>query len=158
MEVIYRKTADLIPYENNPRKIDGAVEAVANSIREFGFKVPIITDAEGVIIAGHTRLAAAEMLGLEEVPTLVADDLTDEQARAYRLADNKTAEASKWDISKLVEELDGIGMDMTQFGFFSEEEKEHKQDLDTGKELSLDDFMDESFQCTCPECGFRFNE
>lgn len=112
------RTADLIPYENNPRNNDDAVDAVAASIREFGFKVPIIVDKNNVIIAGHTRLKAAEKIGMETVPVVRADDLTEEQAKAFRLADNKTAELAGWDFAKLeveLAELDDI--DMSQFGF-----------------------------------------
>lgn len=92
---------ELHEYENNPRNNDGAVEAVAESIREFGFKVPIVIDTNGVVVAGHTRLLAARQLGLSAVPCIVADDLTDEQIRAFRLADNKTAELAGWDFAKL---------------------------------------------------------
>ena len=108
----------LRPYENNPRINDGAVEAVAKSIDEFGFKVPIVVDSDYVIIAGHTRLKAAERLGLKTVPVVIADDLTEEQARAFRLADNKTAELAEWDFEKLNEELGDItDLDMQDFGF-----------------------------------------
>lgn len=105
------------PYKNNPRKNDEAVSAVAASIREFGFKQPIVVDADGVIIVGHTRYKAAQMLGLETVPVLVADDLSDDKAKAYRLADNKTNELAEWDLSALEMELENINMDMEQFGF-----------------------------------------
>ena len=111
--------AELKEYENNPRRIgDDAIEAVANSIRQFGFKSPIIIDKDNVIVAGHTRLAAAKKLGLKEVPCIVADDLSEEQVRAYRLADNKTAELSGWDFIKLDIELEGIlDIDMAELGF-----------------------------------------
>lgn len=106
------------PYENNPRINDDAVDAVASSIREFGFQSPIIVDRDMVIIAGHTRLKAAKRLGLDTVPVIVARNLTDEQARAYRLADNKTGELAEWDYDLLDVELDGIlDIDMTEFGF-----------------------------------------
>lgn len=114
------KTADLIPYENNPRNNDAAVDAVANSIKQFGFKVPIVIDANNVIVAGHTRLKAAEKLGLDKVPCIVADDLTEEQIKAFRLADNKTAELAEWDFEKLeseLQELADLDVEMAQFGF-----------------------------------------
>lgn len=113
------KTNDLKPYENNPRNNDTAVEAVANSIREFGFKVPIVIDKNNVIVAGHTRWKAANMLGLEKVPCIVADDLTDEQVKAFRLADNKTAELAEWDFEKLEAELAELAdeFQMDEFGF-----------------------------------------
>ena len=114
------KTADLIPYENNPRNNDAAVDAVANSIKQFGFKVPIVIDKDNVIVAGHTRLKAAEKLGLDKVPCIVADDLTEEQIKAFRLADNKTAELAEWDFEKLeseLQELADLDVEMAQFGF-----------------------------------------
>lgn len=110
--------AALKPYEKNPRKNDEAVAAVAASIREFGFRVPIICDADHVIICGHTRLKAAEMLGLEEIPVIVADDLTPEQVRAFRLADNKTAELAEWDDELLYKEIGDLpSFDWSAFGF-----------------------------------------
>ena len=109
-------------YESNPRHNENAVEAVANSIREFGFKVPIIIDKDNVIVAGHTRLKAAKLLGLDKVPCIVADDLTPEQIKAFRVADNKTAELAEWDFELLeseLAELEAIDFDMSQFGFSS---------------------------------------
>lgn len=117
MKIEYLNIADIQPYENNPRNNDDAVEYVANSIREFGFKVPIIIDRNNVIVAGHTRLKASELLGLTEVPCIRADDLTDEQIKAFRLADNKVSEIATWNMDLLREELDGIEMAMEEFGF-----------------------------------------
>lgn len=110
------------PYDRNPRKNDGAVEALANSITEFGFKNPIIVDKDLVIIAGHTRLKAAKLLGLKEVPVVVASDLSEAQTRAYRLADNKIGELAEWDDDLLQEELDALDdeFDMEDFGFEAE--------------------------------------
>ena len=106
------------PYPNNPRKNEHAVEPVANSIREFGFKQPIVIDKNNTIIAGHTRLLAAKGLGLTEVPVIVADDLTPEQVKAYRLADNKIGELAGWDFAQLDIELGDIAdIDMSNFGF-----------------------------------------
>ena len=126
MQVVEKKLKDIKPYEKNPRKNDSAVDAVANSISQFGFKVPVVIDNDGVIVCGHTRYKAAKKLGLEKVPCVVADDLTDEQIKAYRLADNKVSELAEWDIDLLGEELDGIfDIDMSDFGFdLSEEEEE----------------------------------
>lgn len=107
---------EIKPYKNNPRLNDEAVDAVANSIKEFGFKVPIIIDRNNVIIAGHTRLKAAKRLRLKEIPVVVADDLTDDQIRAFRLADNKVGEIAEWDLGKLDQELENVLMDMEQFG------------------------------------------
>lgn len=118
MKIIEKKLSDLIPYENNPRNNDGAVDAVAASIKEFGFKVPIVIDKDNVIIAGHTRYKASEKLKLEKVPCIVADDLTEQQIKAYRLADNKVGELADWDFGALEMELEGIDeIDMEQFGF-----------------------------------------
>lgn len=111
---------DLKEYENNPRKNEGAVDAVAESIREFGWKVPLVIDKEGVIVAGHTRLKAARRLGLETVPCIVADDLTPEQVKAFRLADNKVSEIAEWDfeiLEKELSELSEMDFDMSAFGF-----------------------------------------
>ena len=117
MNIVMKQITELKEYENNPRNNDAAVDAVAKSIEEFGFKVPIVVTSKNVIIAGHTRLKASIKLGLLEVPCIIADDLTDEQVKAFRLADNKTAELASWDFSKLEEELSLIEMDMLQFGF-----------------------------------------
>lgn len=117
MKVIEKSPLELVPYEKNPRRNEHAVKAVAASIREFGFKVPIIIDKDNVIVAGHTRLKAAKFLGLAKVPCVIADDLTDKQIKAFRLADNKTAELAEWDDELLKAELEDIDLDMTQFGF-----------------------------------------
>ena len=119
MEIINRKVIDLIPYDKNPRKNDEAVKYVKASIEQFGFKVPIVIDADGVIVAGHTRLKAAKELGMEEVPCIVADDLNEEQIKAFRLVDNKTAEMADWDIELLNTELLDLeaNFDMADFGF-----------------------------------------
>lgn len=114
---------DLKEYEENPRINDSGVDAVAESIKEFGFKVPIIVDNNNVIVAGHTRLKAAKKLGLSKVPCIIADDLTTDQLKAFRIADNKTAELSEWDIEKLLSEIKDIDLDMTQYGFTDEELK-----------------------------------
>ncbi len=117
MKIIYKNVDDIIPYENNPRHNDNAVDYVANSIKEFGFKVPIIIDKENVIVTGHTRLKAAEKLGLKQVPVILADDLTEDQIKAFRIADNKVAQFSTWDMEKLDLELEDITIDMSEFGF-----------------------------------------
>lgn len=125
MEIQEKKIKELIPYEKNPRKNDAAVEYVANSIKEFGFKVPIVIDKNGVIVCGHTRYKAAQRLKLKTVPCIIADDLNDEQIKAFRLADNKVSEKSEWDFDLLYEELDGIfDIDMEEFDFDLPEEQE----------------------------------
>lgn len=138
MKIIEKRISELKPYENNPRNNDAAVDAVAASIKEFGFKVPIIIDKDNVIVAGHTRLKAAEKLGLAKVPTIMADDLTEQQVKAFRLADNKTAELANWIPEKLEEELaDLADVDMSQYGF---EELEAALD---GLEIIEDDYEPE---------------
>lgn len=118
MQITNKKISDLKEYENNPRDNTQAVDAVSNSIKEFGFKVPIIVDNQNIIIAGHTRYKAAISLGLTEVPCIVASDLTPEQVKAFRLADNKVGEIATWDVEKLKLELENIdGLDMSLFGF-----------------------------------------
>lgn len=131
METIIKKVSELIPYINNPRNNDEAVDAVASSIKNFGFKVPIVVDSNNEIINGHTRLKAAQKLGLETVPVIVADDLTPEQVKAFRLADNKVGEIATWNDEMLaieLGELAEIDFDMTEFGFKIEEEKEVIED------------------------------
>lgn len=118
MNIIEKPINEVIPYEKNPRINDNAVPAVVKSIEEFGFKVPIVIDKNGTIVTGHTRLKAAKKLGMKTVPCIVADDLTPEQIKAFRLADNKVAEAAEWDMELLNEELDGIiDIDMSDFNF-----------------------------------------
>lgn len=108
----------IIPYENNPRNNKSAIPVVKKSIQEFGFKVPIIIDNNNVIVCGHTRYMAAQELGMETIPCVRADDLTPEQIKAFRIADNKAAEESTWDMEKLLQELEGIQeLDMSMFGF-----------------------------------------
>lgn len=118
VNIIEKNLSDIKPYEKNPRKNDHAVEHVANSIKEFGFKVPIVIDKNGVIVAGHTRYKASKKLGLEKVPCIIADDLSPEQIKAYRLADNKVSEKSEWDFDLLNAELSEIlNIDMEMFDF-----------------------------------------
>ena len=120
MRIVEKNIDDLKPYENNPRHNDNAVGPVAESIAAFGFKVPIIIDRDGVIIAGHTRHKAAQKLGLKKVPCIIASDLTPEQIKAFRLADNKVGELATWNMNlEFLElsELDKINFDMVRFGF-----------------------------------------
>lgn len=134
LKIVYRKINDLTPHDNNPRLNDAAVDAVAKSIEEFGFKVPIVIDKDGVIVAGHTRLKAAKQLHIDEVPCIIADDLSDEELKAFRLADNKVSELAEWDFAKLDAELKNIDFDMSDFGFdFNtiDEENDKFDDADT---------------------------
>lgn len=130
MNVQEIKLKDIRPYEKNPRKNDDAVPYVAESIKQFGFKVPIVIDKNNVIVAGHTRYKAAKKLGFKSVPCIIADDLTDEQIKAFRLADNKVSEKAEWDLDLLDSEIEEIfDIDMTDFGFeFESEELEAEED------------------------------
>ena len=115
MQIINKTLAELTPYRNNPRKNDAAVDKVAASIVEFGFKVPVVIDKNGIIVAGHTRYKAAQSLGMSEIPCIVADDLTEEQIKAFRLADNKVGEFAEWDFDLLADELQDISdIDMSE--------------------------------------------
>lgn len=155
LRIEYKDVKDIIPYENNPRLNDNAVEAVASSIKEFGFKNPIIIDKSNIIVAGHTRLKAAEKLGVEKIPVIYADDLTDDQVKAFRLADNKVSEISGWDFEKLEQELESIDFDMNDFGFNT---------CDICLDVDDNDFLKDTEitkskaakKATCPHCGKEF--
>lgn len=118
MQIVEKEINKLIPYEKNPRKNDDAVEYVANSIKEFGFRVPIVIDKDNVVVCGHTRLKAAKKLKLKTVPCVIADDLNAEQIKAFRLADNRVGEMASWDFDMLDGELAEIfNVNMLDFGF-----------------------------------------
>lgn len=140
VQVIQMKLADLIPYENNPRINDDAIDVVAKSIKEFGFKNPIIIDKDNVIVCGHTRRLASLKLGLTEVPCIRADDLTEDQINAFRVADNKSSELSTWDLDKLKIELGNIELDMSDFGF--EDLLEQMKKLPEDDEFDADTELD----------------
>lgn len=149
IKITQKPVADLIPYSRNPRRNDEAVPMVMNSIKEFGFKVPIVVDRNNIIVCGHTRFKAALKLGLETVPCIVADDLSDEQIKAFRLADNKVSEKAEWDFEILSGELDDIiNIDMDSFGFESIEFEEPEEDDSeksnererTGNAYNLDEY------------------
>lgn len=153
MKIAEKNINEIYEYENNPRNNDNAVEAVANSIKAFGYLVPIVIDKNGVIVCGHTRKKAAEKLGLKKIQCVLADDLTEEQIKAFRLADNKTAELAGWDFEKMGIELEEIEeIDMSEFGFeshdlgceiddFFDKAPEQKKESDTKKTIK------------CPHCG-----
>lgn len=152
MQVIEKRLDEIKPYEKNPRKNDKAVDPVAESLREFGWQQPLVIDADGVLIAGHTRYKAAKKLGWTSAPCVVADTLTPEQVKAYRLADNKVAEVAEWDATLLPEEMQEIAeIDMSLFGF---------EDDDMPQAIDLDDDKPKASKetvCHCPKCGFEFN-
>lgn len=152
MDILEIKIEELVPYENNPRINDQAVDKVAASIREFGFKVPIVIDKDNVIVAGHTRLEAAKLLGLESVPCIKADDLTDNQVREFRIIDNKTQELADWDLDIMRAELESItGIDMSEFGFMIEEIEDQKKKDAEKKEK--EDAKKAVKEICCPRCG-----
>jgi ParB-like chromosome segregation protein Spo0J len=124
MNIQIRNIDDIRPYENNPRINDAAVDAVAASLKEFGFRQPIVVDKDGVIIVGHTRYKAAQKLGLEKVPVHVAADLTEAQIKAYRIADNQSATLAEWDYDLLpieLQELNNMDFDLGVLGFDEKE-------------------------------------
>ena len=136
MNIIEVNIDELVEYENNPRHNESAIEKVKSSIKEFGFKVPIIIDKDNVIITGHTRTKAAKLLGMKTVPTIRATDLNEEQVKAFRLADNKTQEFADWDFDLLEKELEAIkNIDMNEMGF--------SMDL---ADINIDDIYFDSFK------------
>jgi ParB-like chromosome segregation protein Spo0J len=147
------------PYEKNPRRNDKAVDAVAKSIREFGFRQPIVVDLAGTIVVGHTRYKAALLLKLKTVPVHVAADLTPEQARAYRIADNRVAENSEWDVDLLPIELGELregGVDLKLLGFTDKELTEYLKEFDTDLEGGAGDAEETADTIRCPKCGHEF--
>ena len=149
IEIKYIPIDGIKPYKNNPRLNEDAIPYVMNSIKEFGFKNPIILDKNSVIVAGHTRLESAKRLGMKEAPVIYADDLTEEQVKAFRLADNKVSEKSMWDYTKLDEELDSIlDIDMSMFDF-------NTSDIDWNdiEEISEETYQEPSHKMLeCPKC------
>jgi site-specific DNA-methyltransferase (adenine-specific) len=146
----------IIPYINNPRNNESAIDKVASSIKEFGFKVPIIIDENNVVVTGHTRLLASKKLGIKTIPCVVANDLSEAQIKAFRIADNKVSEYSKWDYELLnieLEQLEELDFDMSEFGVSIFEPIEFEIDGD------IEDILEEEYQeppkktCTCPNCG-----
>ena len=133
MKIVEMKVSDLIPYENNPRNNDESVDYVAESIKQFGFNVPLVIDKDNTVVCGHTRLKAAKKLKIKTVPCVIKDDLTEEQIRAYRLADNKAGEKSTWDVELLDIELANIEtIDMQLLGFDEPEQTEQKINVGRG--------------------------
>ena len=157
--IVKMKIADLIPYAGNPRKNDHAVETVAAAIKEFGFRVPILIKSDGSIIDGHLRLKAALHLGMDDVPCLLADDMTDEQVRAFRISVNKVAELATWDEDLLaaeLEKLQELNVDLQITGF-------DKMALDKIMDFNLDNVEGSAgggdlHLTTCPKCGFQYEK
>jgi ParB-like chromosome segregation protein Spo0J len=146
MEIIYKPISKIQPYARNPRLNEDAVDKVAASIREFGFRNPLILDASGVVIAGHTRLKAAEKIGMTKVPCITADDLTPEKVKAFRIVDNKSAEYSKWDFEALAAELEDLqsaGYDLSMTAFDQKELDELLDSLEPERPAEDDGFEEE---------------
>ena len=156
MEIVYKKLEDLKPYENNPRYNDEAVQYVAKSIEDFGFKVPIVIDKNGTIVAGHTRYKASLELGLKEVPCIIADDLDEDQIKAFRLVDNKVNEKSEWNYELLDEELNDLDIDLSLYGFDTFD-FDNEEVANTSAELDTEEYTNSAFEVECPKCGFKFN-
>ena len=144
MKIEMLPIADIIPYGNNPRNNEKAVAAVAASIREYGFKKPILVDEDHVILAGHTRRLAALYLGLTRVPCIVVEDLDEVQKKAYRLADNRVSEFSVWDNDLLKEEMQkAVDVDFSEFGFDIEDPAVAQEEVGVSVHR-------------CPKCGCEF--
>lgn len=152
MEVVDIPTEDLIPYENNPRSNDHAIEKVAKAIKEFGFKVPIIALSDGTIVDGHLRYKSALYLGLEKVPVIIADDLTPAQIKAFRISVNRVADIAEWDNDLLKFELDSLeelNYDVSSLGFdflLDEEEEPEEEGSGSGNGIGEDDIEQMKFK------------
>lgn len=150
MKIVEIDINKIKPYEKNPRKNDDAVKYVKASIEEFGFKIPLVVDKNNTIVAGHTRYKAAMQIGMKKIPCIVADDLTEEQIKAFRIVDNKTSEFSSWDFPELENQLeDIISIDMKSFGF------EEIESIDMSDFFTEKDEIKEKKQnvIVCPNCG-----
>ena len=160
-EVVQQWPLDrLVEYAGNPRKNDMAVAQAAAAIKKFGFRVPILAKSDGLIVDGHLRLKAARQLGLETVPVLLADDLSDAQIKAFRLSVNKIADLAEWDEELLAFELDGLrdlGFDMASIGFAPGELNDLIGTPNTGPgEFPV---VDENIETEhkCPKCGYAWS-
>ena len=150
MEIVEIDINEIKPYEKNPRKNDDAVKYVKASIEEFGFKIPLVVDKNNTIVAGHTRYKAAVQIGMKKIPCIIADDLTEEQIKAFRIVDNKTSEFSSWDFPELENQLEGIiSIDMKTFGF------EEIESIDMNDFFTEKDEIKEKKKnvIVCPHCG-----
>lgn len=160
IKIVEKAIDEIIPYDKNPRRNDEAVPFVKKSIEEFGFKVPVILDKNNVIVAGHTRVKAAKELGMKTVPCIMADDLSEEQVKAFRLADNKTGEAAGWDWELLEQELAEIAnpleaesIDMEQFGFPAQDDGDLQNIFEDAPQ---EHHETKAKTVTCPHCGETF--
>lgn len=163
LSIIYKKVEELIPYVNNPRNNKDAIDKVASSIKNFGFKVPLVIDSQNEVITGHTRLLASKKLGIEEVPVIVADDLSEAQIKAFRIADNKVSEYAEWDMDLLkieLEELEEMNFDY-DFGFYLGDDIDDELDLsgfDDDDEDDHDNSTDDSGDNYIIQYNIIFND
>ena len=157
LKIEYINIDEIKTYENNAKLHPAEqIEQIKTSINEFGFNDPIAIDKDNVIIEGHGRYIACKELGIKELPVIRLENLTDEQKRAYMLVHNKLTMNSDFDIDILNEELENIfDIDMAQFDF--EIEDEGINNITNNREINIEDYEDNSFDCVCPKCGFRFN-
>ena len=162
IKIIEKDINELVPYENNARINDKAIDIVANSIKEFGFKNPCIIDKDNVLVAGHTRVEACKKLGITKVPCIVADDLTEEQIKAFRIADNSSAQVAEWDMDKLQQEIQDLNFDFYELGLQEQldeianslvklETKDNEYDNQELKENTTKFHI-------CPNCGCEFED
>ncbi len=168
MDIIVKKLEDLKPYEYNPRDNSGAVFFVSESIKNYGFNVPIVIDTNNVIVAGHTRYLAAKKLKLKDVPCIVADGLSEAQVKAFRIADNRVAEESGWDTSKLkaeLEQLSDADYDLTKTGFEIEaikdilcEEQAERETPIKSSATSTNAAKENIDKLVCPRCGYELKD
>lgn len=158
MKVINLDIEKIKPYENNPRHNENAINTVAKSIEEFGFQQPLVLDKDNIIVVGHTRYKAALKLGIKEVPCVIANNLTVEQCKAYRLADNKVGELAEWDFELLNQELEEIEeIEMSNFGFHEKDYDENDIDLSSFFEDENEKETEEK-EIQCPHCGEWFKK
>lgn len=153
LQIIYKNIEEIKPYEKNPRRNKKAIEYVKNSIKEFGFKVPVIIDKNDVIVCGHTRVESAKLLNITKIPCIIADELNEEQIKAFRIADNKVSEMATWDYDKLSLELDKIEqIDMELMNFI----RTNDFDWDSIEDLTEESYKEpEKKYMTCPYCHHR---
>ena len=162
MEIVDMPIGQIKPYKKNPRKNEKAVPEVVKSIKEFGFRQPLVVDSNMVLIVGHTRLLAAKELGLTNVPVHIASTLTPAQVRAYRITDNRSHDRSEWDVNLLNEELgelfemdEKFDIEFMDFGDFGPGEEKEKEIKEGSKELDEEEFSE--FDHKCPKCGFEYD-
>jgi len=162
VEIVDMPIEQIKPYKKNPRKNEKAIPEVVKSLKEFGFRQPLVVDSNMVLIAGHTRLLAAKELGLTNVPVHIASTLTPAQVRAYRIADNRSHDRSEWDVTLLNEELgelfemdEKFDIEFMDFGDFGPGEEKEKEIKEGSKELDESEFND--FDHKCPKCGFEYD-